>query len=137
RLLPLSEAAVATLAKQAGRSVGRLHVVTGGNPFFLTEALANDAPGTPTSVSEAVLGRMARHSLEAQRLMELVSVAPNHIEQWVITALSAEDTTALEQCLEGGILQLDSGAVRFRHELARQAVEGALSSARRQTLNTQ
>jgi DNA-binding CsgD family transcriptional regulator len=137
RLLTLSEAAVATMARQVGRTAGQLHAVTGGNPFFVTEVLANDAPGTPTSISEAVLGRMAHHSLEAQRLMELVSVAPKQIERWIVVALGADNTLALEECVDGGILYLDSGAVRFRHELARQAVEGALSSARRQTLNAQ
>ena len=137
RLLPLSEAAVATLAKQAGRSTGQLYAVTGGNPFFLTEVLASDAPGTPTSVSEAVLGRMARHSPEALRLMELVAIEPNQIEQWVVSAVGMEDTHALDECIDGGMLYLESGVVRFRHELARQAVEGALSPARQQALHAQ
>ncbi|HEY7343764.1 MAG TPA: AAA family ATPase [Ktedonobacterales bacterium] len=137
RLLPLSETAVATLAKQAGRSTGRLHAVTGGNPFFVTEVLASDTPGTPTSVSAAVLGRMARHTSEAQRLMELVAVAPNQIEQWVVSAVGTEDSLTLDECIDGGMLHLESGTVRFRHELARQAVEGALSPARRQALNAQ
>jgi len=137
RLRPLSEGAVAMLARQAGRPTGRLFDVTGGNPFFLTEVLASDAPGTPTSVAEAVLGRMARHTPEALRLMELVAVAPNQIEQWVVSAVGAEDASALDECVEGGMLHVEHGAVRFRHELARQAVEGALSSARRQALNAQ
>lgn len=136
RLLPLSEGAVATLARQAGRPTGRLHVVTGGNPFFLTEVLASDAPGTPTSVSAAVLGRMARYTPEARRLMELVAVVPNQIEQWVVSSVGADDFAALDVCIDGGMLYLESGAVRFRHELARQAVEDALSPARRQALHT-
>ncbi len=137
RLLTLSEAAVVALAQRAGRSAEQLYTVTGGNPFFLTELLASDGAGTPMSVSEAVLGRMARYSSAAQRLMELVAVAPNQIEQWVLAAISAGNTQVLEECLEGGILHVESGAVRFRHELARQAVEGALSSARRQALHAQ
>ncbi|HEY1391270.1 MAG TPA: AAA family ATPase [Ktedonobacterales bacterium] len=135
RLLPLSEAAVTILARQAGRPTGQLFDVTGGNPFFLTEVLASDAPGTPTSVSEAVLGRIARHTPTAQRLMDLVAVVPNQIEQWVISAVGAEDAPALDECIDGGMLHLESGAVRFRHELARLAVEGALSPARRQALH--
>jgi DNA-binding CsgD family transcriptional regulator len=137
RLLPLSEAAVATLARQAGRSTGQLYAVTGGNPFFLTEVLASDTPGTPTSVAEAVLGRMARYTPEAQRLMELVAVVPNQIEQWILSGDGIEDAAALDECIDGGMLHLESGTVRFRHELARQAVEGALSPARRQVLHAE
>lgn len=48
-LLPrLTEAAVATLAGNAGRQPAGLHAVTGGNPFFVTEALAIWIPGVAT-----------------------------------------------------------------------------------------
>jgi predicted ATPase len=61
-LPPLSEAAVVVLAQQAHRPSGRLHAITGGNPFFLVEALAYDGPGAPVSVSDAVVARMGRRS---------------------------------------------------------------------------
>src|SRR5215217_1150590 len=41
RLPPLSEAGVNTLAESAGRRIEALYSVTGGNPFFVTEALAS------------------------------------------------------------------------------------------------
>jgi len=44
---------------------------------------------------------------------------------------------ALDECLAAGLLQLDGRLLAFRHELARQALEGALSPARRQALNTE
>lgn len=135
RLLALSEEAVATLAQQAHRPVGQLYAVTGGNPFFLTEALANDAPGTPTSVSDAVLARVARHSPEAQRLLEVAAISPNRIERGVVETLSAGNEVALEECLAAGMLHLEGSAIGFRHELARQAVESSLSPARRQSLH--
>jgi DNA-binding CsgD family transcriptional regulator len=135
RLLPLSEEAVATLAQQAHRPSRRLYAITGGNPFFVTEALTSDAPGVPTSVSDAVLARLARRSSEARRLVEAVAIAPGQIEQWLIAAISAGDDATLDECLSSGILRLDSAAIRFRHELARQAVEGALSPTRRRALH--
>ncbi len=137
RLFPLSQSAVATLAQQAHRPSRQLHAITGGNSFFVTEVLASDAPGVPTSVSDAVLARLARRSSEARRLVEAVSIAPGQIEQEIVTAISASDDVTLDECLSTGVLRLDGGAVRFRHELARQAVEGALSPARRQALNAQ
>jgi DNA-binding NarL/FixJ family response regulator len=140
RLPPLSEAAVATLASQAARSAHELYRTTSGNPFFVTEILASgaaDAAQVPTSVSDAVLARVARRSREAQRLLEVASVAPNRIERWVVEALGADHDLALDECLVAGLLHLDGQLLAFRHELARQAVQGALSVARRQTLNAQ
>jgi DNA-binding CsgD family transcriptional regulator len=134
-LLPLSEGAVATLAQQAHRPPGRLHAITGGNPFFVVEALAYDAPGAPASVSDAVLTRVARRSPAAQRLLEYVAVVPNRIERWILEALDAGDRLVLDECLAAHMLNLDGQTVAFRHALARQAVEDALSPARRQYLH--
>ncbi|HEY7975721.1 MAG TPA: hypothetical protein VID72_10285, partial [Ktedonobacterales bacterium] len=143
RLPPLSESAVAALAQKAGRPVEDLYVATGGNPFFLTEVLASESPGVPTSVRDAVLAQVARLSPEAQRLLEVVAVAPNKVESWAVETVSgndgdnAGDNAWLDECLAVGILRLEEGAVGFRHELARQAVEGALSPARQRALHAQ
>jgi DNA-binding CsgD family transcriptional regulator len=134
-LLPLSEAAVIGLAQLARRPARQLYAVTGGNPFFVVEALAYGAPGTPTSVSDAVLARVARRSPEAQRLLELVAVVPNRVERWVVAALGMGDEATLDECLDAHLLRLEGQNIAFRHELARQAVEGALSSARRQAFH--
>ena len=137
RLLPLSEGAVAMLAQQVHRPPGHLYAITGGNPFFLVEALAYDAPGAPASVSDAVLARIAHRSPSARRLLELVSVVPNQIERWLIEALNVGDKAALDECLAARMLRLEGDTIAFRHELARQAVEGALSTARRQELHAE
>jgi DNA-binding CsgD family transcriptional regulator len=137
RLPPLSEAAVRNLALKTTRSAEGLHAATGGNPFFITEVLASESPGVPTSVSEAVLGRVARRSLDAQRLMEVVAISPNQLEQEIVTDIGNEHILALDECLDAGLLHFADGTLAFRHELARQAVEGALSPTRRQALNAQ
>ena len=137
RLPPLSEAAVATLAQQADRPAKDLYLATSGNPFFLTEVLASDAPGVPTSVSDAILAQVARRSPEAQRLLELVAVVPTKVEWWVVEAVNSESGTGLEECLAAGLLHQEAGAVGYRHELARQAVESALAPASRQALHAQ
>jgi DNA-binding CsgD family transcriptional regulator len=137
RLPPLSEAAVAALALQAGRQADDLYAATGGNPFFITEMLANNAPGVPITVCDAVLARMARLTPKACRLLELVAVVPTRIEWSVVAAINAEADTALEECLGASMLQQEDTAVGFRHELARQAVESALSPAQRRALHAQ
>jgi DNA-binding CsgD family transcriptional regulator/tetratricopeptide (TPR) repeat protein len=136
-LEPLSEAAVVLLAERAGRSAEQLYATTGGNPFFLTEVLASNTPGVPTSVRDAVLTRVARLSQGGRGLLELVAVVPNKVEWWALDAVSGDNGKALDECLAAGILQLDNGAVGFRHELARQAVEKALSPTRTRALHAQ
>src|SRR5262249_17439677 len=146
RLLPFTREAVTTLAQQTDRPEQEfqdLYAVTGGNPFFVTEVLASEVGDAaevaqaPLSVSDAVLARVARRSPKAQRLLEVVSVSPARIERWVLAALGADNEAPLDECLVAGLLQLDGQLLAFRHELARQAVEAALSTARRQALNAQ
>ena len=47
RLAPLSVTAVEEMAKHSGRNAVLLHQVTGGNPFFVSEALAYPASECP------------------------------------------------------------------------------------------
>ena len=141
RLRPLSVDAVTAVAKKTARSAQDLYAATGGNPFFLTEILAADIAHmaqVPLSVSDAVRARVARRSREAQRLLDVVAVSPGRVERRVVmAALGVEDDAPLDECLASGLLSLDGQMLSFRHELARQAVEGALSPARRQALNAQ
>jgi len=137
----LSEVAVAALAKQGkgNHSAKQLYAVTGGNPFFITQVLASGALGVPTSVSDAVLARLVHLSPQACRLLNLIAVVPNKVELEIVEAVggSAGESAALEECLAANMVRLGNGGVGFRHELARQAVEGALSPARRQALHAE
>ncbi len=140
RLTPLSEQAITQLAYQANQeqhSAQQLYAITGGNPFFITEVLASDAPDVPKTVRDAVLARVARLSPAAQTLLDLVSVVPTRAELWLLETVLEVAPLALEECLSSGMLSLDRTTVAFRHELARQAVESTLSPLRRQTLHTQ
>ena len=138
RLPPLSEEAVVTLARRAGRAVGDLYAVTGGNPFFVTEALANKPhEAVPVTVRDAVLARTARLSAEARATLELVSVVPARTEMWLLETIINAAPTVVEECVGTGILRTETAALSFRHELARIAVEESLSASRRQSLHAQ
>src|SRR5215813_8060759 len=135
RLPPLSEVAVDQLAERAGRNPEDLYVVTGGNPFFVTEALATKDPGVPVTVSDAVLSRAARLSPAARAALELVSVVPAKAENWLLNATINPATTTLEECFSAGMLRGDADVVAFRHELARRAIEDSLAEPRRRELH--
>ncbi|HVJ40818.1 MAG TPA: AAA family ATPase [Dongiaceae bacterium] len=127
-LEPLSAAAVATLAAAHGRSATCLHAVTGGNPFFVTEALAVPeiqiaGHNVPPTVRDAVIARLARLSGEARAVANLVSLIPGKVERWLLDAVAPSDAAALQECLAVGMVALEDGSLAFRHELARRAVD--------------
>ena len=70
-LSPLSRPAVEQLAQQAGRPMKDLYGITGGNPLFVTEALAAAADTVPVTLRDAVLARTARLSPAAREVAEL------------------------------------------------------------------
>lgn len=135
QLAPLSRGAVAELARRAGRSARGLHRVTQGNPFFVTELLAGDTQALPASVRDAVLARAAALPAEARDVLELVSVVPSSIEVDVLDAVVDDASAAVAACAGAGLLHLDGTHLRFRHELARRAIEAALPPGRAAALH--
>lgn len=134
-LAPLSRDAVAALASAYELDVDELYRMTGGNPFFVTEAIAAGLDGVPATVRDAVLGRAFRLSASARAVLEAVSIVPSRCELWLLDALAGAHAASLEACLESGMLVAEGHAVGFRHELARMAVERALPPHRRRELH--
>jgi tetratricopeptide (TPR) repeat protein/type II secretory pathway predicted ATPase ExeA len=135
RLRPLSAAAVAELARRAGRSAAGLQEVTGGNPLLVTEALAAGEPGVPATVRDLVLVRLAGLPSAAREVARLVAVVPTRAELWLVEQALGPAPAAVERCVAGGLLVVGEEAVGFRHELLRQAVEGPLSPLDRRQLH--
>jgi DNA-binding CsgD family transcriptional regulator/tetratricopeptide (TPR) repeat protein len=117
---PLSEAAVAELARRAGRPAAGLRALTGGNALLVTEVLAARDAGLPA---------------EAQEVVRLVAVAPTRVELWLLEEALRPSPLAVEASAAAGLLVVDGEAVGFRHELLRRAVEGSLSTLARRELN--
>jgi DNA-binding CsgD family transcriptional regulator len=134
RLAPLSPAAVARLAEQHGVDGAALHTRTGGNPFFVTEVLAAGEE-IPETVRDAVLSRAARLTPAARALLDAVAIAPTHSELSLLEHSAPDALPALDECLSSGMLVETGGAVAFRHELARLAVEQAAAPDRKLRLH--
>jgi DNA-binding CsgD family transcriptional regulator len=134
-LEPLSPGAVASLA---GDRAGEVFAATGGNPFYVGELVAYGAAGElPPSVANAVLGRTARLDPAARRLVELVSVVPNRVAVSLLDAVLPGWSDWAEEAERRRLLDVDPGYVRFRHELARNAVRSSLPIAARRRLHAQ
>jgi predicted ATPase len=135
RLRPLSEGAVAELARRASRSAAGVHALTGGNPLLVTEVLAAGEPGVPATVRDLVLARLAGLPREAQEVVRLTAVVPTRTELWLLEAALRPVPATVEACVAVGLLTVDEEAVGFRHELLRLAVETSLSAVARRELN--
>ncbi|REF99962.1 AAA ATPase-like protein [Asanoa ferruginea] len=132
---PLSVDAVAALAEPHGIDPAALHRVTAGNPLFVTEVLAAHGDDIPATVRDAVLARAARLPTAASTVVEAVSIALPHCELSLLETLVADAAQGLEGALAAGILEVVPGGVRFRHELARIAIEESLTPYRRIALH--
>lgn len=132
---------------------GRIHRATGGNPFFLLETLAVlkeagerleqlpwlEALPIPDSVRQAVQLRVERLSQTARQVLEAASVAGQAFsyEALQLTAGRTEMETAdaVDELLAQQLLVEESGQVRFRHEIVREAIGRELRTYRRQLLH--
>jgi pimeloyl-ACP methyl ester carboxylesterase/tetratricopeptide (TPR) repeat protein len=131
----LSPRAVDELARRAGRSSEGLHALTGGNAFFVTEVLATEGTQLPPTVKDAVAARCRRLSPAARDVLETVSVVPGRVEPGLLeTVLGTTPDAGLEECFATGMLEPSGGGLRFRHEIARLAVEESLTPVRRAEL---
>ena len=130
-LAGLSGSTVARLAEQAGVDPDRLVAAAGGNPFYVTEILAAPGDGVPATVRDAVAGRIRALPGPTQRALEALSVVPGQAEVALLDGVVAGGVAALAPAEQVGMVAVRGGSVRFRHELARRAVEESLLGARR------
>jgi DNA-binding CsgD family transcriptional regulator/tetratricopeptide (TPR) repeat protein len=131
QLRPLSAGAVAELAGGQGADAAAVLAATAGNPFFVTEVLANPGVEVPATVRDAVLARLEGLSDPARQALELLAVVPGRAERL------GDQLAAVDEAERRGMLEADPGHVWFRHELARRAIERQLSATARVARNRQ
>jgi DNA-binding CsgD family transcriptional regulator/tetratricopeptide (TPR) repeat protein len=136
-LSPLSEKGVRALAGDSRLDVRALFRQTGGNPFFVSEVLANPGGAVPLTIRDAVLARAGRLSPAGRRVLYAAAVAGPRIEPGLLAEMTSLENNALEECLEVGMLVSQSGFLAFRHELARQIVHESIPIPERQKLHHQ
>ncbi|HET9945111.1 MAG TPA: AAA family ATPase [Actinomycetes bacterium] len=134
-LPPLTRGAVDELAQQAGVDPEGLHRLTGGNPFFLVQVLEAGADVVPVSAGDAVLARAARLAAGARDVLDAAAVLGSRVELDLLRAVVAPPDTDVDDCLTTGLLRSDGPGFRWRHEIARLAVESDLPAHRRSDLH--
>jgi DNA-binding CsgD family transcriptional regulator/tetratricopeptide (TPR) repeat protein len=128
-LRPLTPAAISQLLADVALDATEVARVTGGNPFFVTE-VAREGASVPASVADAVRAQVLSLPSEVRAAVELLSVVPGVIDHELVAAL-ALPTEVLATAEARGVVQVSEHDVRFRHELARLAVQASLPVALR------
>ncbi|MDU0356277.1 AAA family ATPase [Paraglaciecola aquimarina] len=126
-LTPLGKESVAKLSQKSHYDPDNLHRITNGNPFFVTELLANkqvNQPLIPLSIKEAIGSRVQNLAQGECQLIQLLSLIPYSIPVTLIHALFGENGDSFAMaCVARKLLQCDPNQVfRFRHELVRLAI---------------
>ena len=125
QLTPLSRSAVATLLDGHRLDPADVHRRTAGNPFFVSQILAEPDSPLPESVRDAVLARTVRLAPDARRCLELLSCTPEPVGGELLGALGVAPAT-VEVLTATGLLDRRGRGVAFRHEIARSAVLDAV-----------
>lgn len=105
-LLPLSEAAVSALCAGTDRDGAAVHELTGGNPFYVTEALAAPPDVVPPTITDTVLARLCRLSPDCRSALEQLSVAPTRASLELVEELLGGLIDALVEAEEYGIIEV-------------------------------
>jgi ATP/maltotriose-dependent transcriptional regulator MalT len=128
----LSANAVGTLTAGSGLDAERIHAITDGNPYFVTELVASAGQArVPPTVVDAVTGRLRRLDAATQDHVEQLAVVPSAVDRDLLSRLVPGGEGVLRAAEEGGLLTVSPDGVRFHHELTRHAVVDALPTSRR------
>ena len=122
-----------------------LAAVTGGNPFFLIEALRHveesdgrwDPHTLPQGVREAVSRRLSRLPVETNKALAAAAVVGSRFEVALVERVVGEDLVdAFDEAAKAGIvIEEPGGWYRFNHALVRQSLLAELASVRRMRLH--
>ncbi|WP_135459798.1 BTAD domain-containing putative transcriptional regulator [Mycobacterium sp. DL99] len=145
----LDENDVSTYVAEAGyhdEELARaLASVTGGNPFFLIEALRHvdesgghwDPSTLPQGVREAVSRRLSRLPVETNKALAAAAVVGSQFALELVEHVVGQDLVDAfdEACQAGIVIEEPGGLYRFNHAIVRQSLLAELASVRRMRLH--
>jgi class 3 adenylate cyclase len=119
--------------------------VTGGNPFFLIEALRHvdesggrwDQSTLPQGVREAVSRRLSRLPAETNKALAIAAVVGSRFALELVERVVEDDLVDAfdEACKAGIVIEEPGGRYRFNHAIVRQSLLAELPSVRRMRLH--
>ncbi len=145
----LDDEDVTTYVAEAGYDdeelANALASVTGGNPFFLIEALRHvdesggvwDQSTLPQGVREAVSRRLSRLPAETNKALAAAAVVGSRFAVDLVEQVVDQDLVDAfdEACKAGIVIEEPGGYYRFNHAIVRQSLLAELASVRRMRLH--
>ena len=102
----------------------------------MTEVLQAGMSEVPAAARDAVLARAARLSAGAREILDVTALIGTRADLQLVQAVTACPAPAVDEVLASGLLGEDGTCLRFRHEIARLAVEQAIAAHRRRAVHT-
>jgi DNA-binding CsgD family transcriptional regulator/tetratricopeptide (TPR) repeat protein len=134
-LPPLSPDAVAVLAGGSGLDPAQLYRLTGGNPFYVSQAVQAGTSDVPGSARDAVLAQAARLGAYARGMLDAAALIGGRLELALLDTVADCPASAIDELLASGLIGGDDTTLRFRHEIARLAIEATVTSPRRRAIH--
>ena len=122
-LPPLTPAAVTELSSGTAHVADAVYRLTGGNPFFVSEVLRADGEELPHSARDAVLARAVQLSAAGREVLDAAALIGERVEPALLEVVTGGTIETLDEPVAAGLLVRDGPVLRFRHEIARRAVE--------------
>ena len=112
-----------------------MYRLTNGNPFYVTEVVQAGLGVVPVSARDAVLARAARLSGGAREVLDVAALIGARVELDLLAPVTGYAAATVDEILASGLLAEDDRWLRFRHEIARLAVEQAIPAYRRAAIH--
>jgi DNA-binding CsgD family transcriptional regulator/tetratricopeptide (TPR) repeat protein len=134
-LPPLTANAVAIMAEGSGLDPATLYRLTGGNPFYVSQVVQAGMSEVPASARDAVLARAARLGSHSRAALEAAALIGTQVELALLESVADVPSSAIDELPASGLIVGDGKRLRFRHEIARLAVEDAVTAHRRSAIH--
>jgi DNA-binding CsgD family transcriptional regulator/tetratricopeptide (TPR) repeat protein len=131
----LTATGVAALAQGTKIDATELHRLTAGNPFFVNEVLDAGTDALPASIRDAVLARTRTLTPPARHALDTAALIGSRPPSDLLVSL-VEDPLVMDELVSHGLLIKDGDDLRFRHEIARVAIEAAVPPYRKATIHS-
>lgn len=132
---PLSIAGVRALAAGTDLDPIEVYRATGGNALFVTQMLAHPETDLPATIADAVIARAQSLPPTAWDVLDTVALAPDGLSLDVVEAFETGPGDDLDRAVAVGLLEVEDGRVRCRHDLIRKALESHVPPVRRTRLH--
>lgn len=131
----LTVAGVTELTEGTGVDPVEVYALTGGNPLYVSQMLANPGERLPPTAADAILAQAQRLPARAWDVLDAVALSPDGLPLDIAAEMSDDAVGAVDRAVALGLLEMDGVRVRCRHALIGLALEENVPPARRIALH--